>query len=209
MRDQNKRFPIIILLLCVVACSLIAGYFYYLSLTPELDNMSRLQAMLKGDKSNNDSAPSTKAVTTSGPILPANTTSDKPDIDVAKVEFESKLAGLAAGTTDADLQKTSEKYALPPPRLAPDMFTFFSLPSDAPFAEFPLVLVGQKNLEWVRTRSGTDGGGAMGVDGSQPSSIYGNPHPKPPPTPPGPPGPPGPPPGPPPNPPPEVSTSGL
>ena len=41
---------------------------------------------------------------------------------------------------------------IPPPRVTPEMFVFTPLPFDAVLAEFPLVLVGQKQREWYVTR---------------------------------------------------------
>ncbi|MEI6166305.1 MAG: hypothetical protein WCS52_03850 [bacterium] len=209
MKDSNKRFNIIILLLCVLACSLIASYFFFVSRTPEPDNLAELQAMLKGNESSqtpaSEPAPSGEANT-----QPGSPPSDKPNAAPPKVEFGNKLATMTAVDAEIAAQKPTDKYELPPPRIARDMFTFSSLPNDAPVAEFPLVLVGQKNLERYKTLSGKEGGGAFGGSGGSRTSHGATPPPTPKPPPSPPPGPPpGPPPIPPPEPPPEVSTSGL
>lgn len=199
--DRKKRFAIIIVLVCLLACALIARYFNYTGLPPVPDSMTQLNALLEGKTGSSQTAPAEAAAPVEGQADKAAT---KPHTDAPKVEFENKLINQAAGNAATDILEIEDKYTLPPARLAPDMFTFSSLPNNAPVAEFPLVLVGQKNLEWYRTRSGNEGGGAAGLEGAPQASIYGHPPKTPPSTPPGPPGPPGPP-----EPPPEVSTSGL
>ena len=210
MKDSNKRFAVIILLLCVLACSLIASYFYYMAHSSTPDNLARLQAMLNAKTDDLNPAAQNTSPTAEETKPQAGNTAGKPDDNTAKVKFDSKLTGLTAGEAEDATHKADDQYVLPPPRLAPDMFTFSSLPNNAPVAEFPLVLVGQKSLEWYRTRSGNDGGGAIGAPGAELASIHGRP-PGPPPGPPTPPGPPPEPPEPPkpPPPPPEVSPSGL
>jgi len=204
VKDNIKRIDLRILSLGGLICSLVAGYFYYVSLAPAPDNQAQLQALLRG--SGRDKTPSTEAAN------PADGQTDKtpgkPSTDASKVEFNNKLANPAPTTADTIIQKTANKDFLPPARLAPDMFSFSSLPNNAPMAEFPITLVGQKNLEWYKTRTGPEGG----VDAGIQSSVYGRPPGLPPgplPGPPGPPEPPIPPVPPGPKPPPEVSTSGL
>lgn len=50
-----------------------------------------------------------------------------------------------------DLARTVVEPLIPR-RLEPEYFVFMPLPFDAPLAEFPLVLVWQKNREWYRIR---------------------------------------------------------
>ncbi len=210
MKDNDKRFAIIIILLCLLACSFIGSYFYYETLTPAPDNLARLKDLLS--KTELDTTPATSTPSPAGTDALLDKSAEKPKENTGKVEFNDKLNGLATTETTTTIKETSDKDVLPPPRLAPNMFIFSTLVNDAPISEFPLVLVGQKSLDWYRTRSGNDGGGAIGVDGNVPSSIYSQP-PTPTPTPPAPnpptPEPPPTPPPKPPRPPPEVSPSGL
>lgn len=88
------------------------------------------------------------------------------------------------------LSDDSAKRVLPPARLASDDFPYQNLPFDAPVAEFPLVLVWQKQLELdqIREMSGSSADPMLDMR----NNIYrvpGNPPGPPPGPPPHPPGP--------------------
>jgi hypothetical protein len=195
----------------LLLCSLILAYFTVLAPPVEMPDLTRLKA-----------APAVPGALSAspGPITPAPATQEPatrpPEPQPAPgsvsaapppVEFGTGKADVLGPKTEFGLNPAGIRAVLPSARLAPDMFAYATLPYDAPLAEFPLVLVGQKYLEWYKTTSEPIGVSA----GIGSASIYGRP-----PTPPGtPPTPPGPPPGPPPKPPkppkppPEVSTSGI
>lgn len=135
-------------------------------------------------------------------------------VRAAPVQFPGK--GTKAGDYKAEFSlkvkegnPRAEFKALPttfnviiPPKLAPNMFSFSQLPYDAPAAVFPLVLVGQRNLEWVPTIPGGRIEGAVTPVYAAPRPTPSTPTPTPSPNP-------GPTPTPTPPPQPEVSTSGL
>lgn len=204
MKQGNRQFTMAIIIAGIMACSLILAYFTVLAPTTEMPDAMNLKA---------------KPGTTPGPVLSALGPAEKspepqkaagtPSAAPPPVEFTAGKADAIGPKADFSIKTDVVLTVLPPARLAPEMFAYSSLPFDAPLAEFPLVLVGQKYLEWYKTPRDPLGASAGGI-GSSP--IYGRPPPPgTPPTPPGPPRPPPPqpPPQPPPKPPPEVSTSGI
>lgn len=197
---RSKRMILSLAWLGLLAALLVASYFLYVTLPPTPTPHAQLDALLNGEVKT--PPPAEALLSSEGTPPKPDSVAGKPRADMAKTEFESKLTDAMA--TEKEPDKLEKDY-LPPPRLAPDMFVFSSLPFNAPVAEFPLVLVGQKNLEWYRPPVGMTGGGMDGGGGDNSPSIYRNPPVKPPKPPPGP----RPPPGPPPKPPPEVSNSGL
>lgn len=203
-KTHNQRLIILLALLGLLTCILAACYFLYARQDTTLNPQAQLDALLNRQE---PSSPSPE------PERPGESTALKPDpaagipkADMTKTAFESKLAeSTSMDKEKEDAANKREKDYIPPPRLAPDMFAFESVPFDAPIAKFPLVLVGQKDLEWYPSRVRRETGGIEGGGGSP--SFYRN-SPNRPPTPTPPPGP-RPPPGKPPKPPPEVSNSGL
>lgn len=198
VKDSNKRFAIIVALLGGIACALIASYFSFSDLSQPAPHHAQLQALLTGNSTDSRLSANSSAT----PVADA----EKPSASPAEVEFTSKQATPLADL-GAEFEKKNDRDVLPPNRIAPDMFSFATLPYDAPVAEFPLVLVGQRNLEWYITPKEPELGGIGGVYDSR-SSIAGRPPGPPPGTPPSGGGPGGPPGGPS-KPPPEVSNSGL
>ena len=211
---ENHRFTVILVLLALIICGVIAGYFAFMTPAPKKMDLAAILKILNLDiytAENEIEIPAAKPPLENGPpgnaLVPPPPAGTTPAAKLPMAEFvHEKIKGV---DTRAEFTSgmTAFRTVLPPAKLAPDMFVFSTLPFDAPVAEFPIVLVWQKNLEWTRTRTGDrSGGGPSGLAGG---TIYGKTPPPPvtPPTPPGPPGPPEPPV--PPTPPPEVSKSGL
>lgn len=178
MTQDNRRFAIILILISLLIFGGMGVYFKYFAHDVTMPNLANLQkrpdmdaldAAQKASSETDLTPPSTKP-------KPSELTDGKPKV--------TELPSTHIGTDGIH-------STYPAARVAPDMFPFQSIPFDAPLAEFPLVLVGQKNLELYKVpRTPGDGGMPEGPG----SSIYGRPSGRPvPPTPPGPPGPPGPP----------------
>ncbi len=208
LKANNRQFTIAIIVVGVLVCALIMAYFTVFAPKVDMPDLSKLQGT---------PAPQEDKPTSQEPITPAP--ADQPTVQQAAqgtpaaapapVEFGTGKAADVGPKAEEDTKLDTIKAVSPAARLAPDMFSYSALPFDAPLAEFPLVLVGQKNLEWYKAPREVIGGSPGGI-GTAPLSIYGRP-PSPPPKPTPPPGgggPPGPPEKPP-KPPPEVSTSGL
>ncbi|MEI6564969.1 MAG: hypothetical protein WCO42_11760 [bacterium] len=210
MNNNNKRFTVILMVMGAMMCSVIAGYFYYIA--PPTPPPSLPNIYETGNepvvKTTSDPSPLPAGEARLNPLAGLNNNGPS-----AKTEFVAPR--LQAQDEKGEMKAAEEVLheAPPLPRLAPDMFAFSSLPYDAPMAEFPLVLVGQKNVEWPKIMSVGQGvSGGFGGPAGPPSTIYSKPTGEPPVVPPvrPPPGPPGPPEIPPtPHPPPEVSYSGL
>jgi len=201
MDSGNKRFTTLLVIAGLLIMGLMAAYIEFaanrtaataaaakLAPTTPAPNQGQPSARVT-----NTPAPTTPNATPPEILFPKATTTDKPG---PLVQFVA--------------QKTPTTPAISLPKLTPDLFAFDTLPYDAPIVQFPLVLVGQRDLDWTKTVIKPTGGGI-----SPPSTaVYGSTPPVPrPPTPqpvPPPPPPPTPHPVPTPGPiPPEVSTSGL
>lgn len=218
--NNNRRFIILVVLLGMLICGSILAYFSFITPAPAI---SPLALTLK------PAAPVQVAPQTPPPQEPQPATPQEPpparpreqqpstpresppatprklETAAPPVEFEKTQIKDMAPTADFNSRELAPKNLLSTTKLDPEMFVFNTLPYDAPLAQFPLVLVWQKNLEWYKTVGGRTAGSIAPPSGN----IYGRP-PSRPPTPPNPP--PNPPPKPPPEPPkppPEVSTSGL
>ncbi len=200
MKINKRRLAIIALLSIGLLCSLIASYFYFSSHPLKRNDLTQLLDFKKGD----EATQTDKTLQPTGQKIFSSAESDLPQGPSDTGASQAGLGDIGSAGLDPDAHHDAGKYALPSPRIAPNMFAFSSLRNNAPVAQFPLELVGQKNLEWYRTRGANEGGTIN--DGQL--SIHRRPPPGRPPPPGPPPGPPGPP-GPPPGPPPEVSTSGL
>ena len=213
---ENHRFSVILIALSLLICGVIAGYYLFVAPPPEKMDLAAIMKVLNLDiytTENEADIPASAKLTAENvtPNQPLNIPKTDNNTPIAKpplAEFAHQNIKVIDYRAEFTSSKTSFRTVLPPAKLAPSMFVFSTLPFDAPIAEFPLVLVWQKNLEWTKTRTG-DRGGAGAPSPLSPGVIYGK-TPPPPVTPPpiNPPGPPEPP-GPPPAPPPEVSYSGL
>jgi len=212
---KDHRFGFWIGIIGLLVCGMITAYYaYFVPTRPKLD-LRAIQKILNLDifttESELDIPGTTRLATQQGSPDQSNlvqkTMGTTPSGKLPKAEFTEAHGSADANKAGTTPDRFAFRTVLPPSKLSVDMFAFSSLPFDAPVAEFPLVLVWQKNLEWAKTMTGDRvGAWKVGPGSLTPGSIYGKAPPGTPPSrPPGPPGPPGPPP----RPPPEVSTSGL
>jgi len=214
VKFKDHRFAFAMGLMGLALFGSIAGYFaFFAPHHPKMD-LSTIQKILNRDIFTTENELDIPGITK---LTPGKASTTKA-FSMPQIEMTSPVEKVpTAAFTDKQLKPFETEAGVPnrlftlntvfpPSKLASYMFAFSSLPFDAPVAEFPLVLVWQKNLDWAKGTTGERGGS---VPSSLPSgTIYGKAKPG---SPPGqPPGPPGPtPPGPTPRPPPEVSTSGL
>lgn len=196
--NNNRRFIILVVLLGMLICGSILAYFNFITPAPAI---SPLALTLK-PATPVQVAPQTPPPQEPKPETPRKLETAPPPVPPS--EFPKTKIKDVAPTADFNSRELAPKNLLANTKLAPEMFAFNTLPYDAPLAQFPLVLVWQKNLEWYKTVGGRIAGSIAPPSGN----IYGRP-PSSPPTPPEPPEPPPKPPPEPPEPPPEVSTSGL
>lgn len=147
---SGKTILIIATALAIVACLIIVGHFA--TRPTESDPFAQLTDL------------NVPALTPPSPPSPVE---PKPEATPAQVpppppepKAETPAPTLAPPTLKASTQTEGPKQAqtapiiapMPPRRLAPGVFVYEPIPHDAPVAEFPLVLVWQKDREWYRIR---------------------------------------------------------
>ncbi|MEI6789015.1 MAG: hypothetical protein WCL49_11120, partial [bacterium] len=165
MKSSSQKFTIAGIIIGIMACASIMAYFSLFTPKVEMPDLSQFQKTSEQPEDKPPApqpAPQGQPPEQSGPKTPPETPSATP----LPVQFTSEKADLPP-------PENPERIDLPPStRLAPDMFVYSTLPFDAPMAEFPLVLVGQKSLEWYKATVVSRGGISSGGSGDGPPPIY-------------------------------------
>ena len=159
MNYKDHRFGFWIGIIGLLVCGMITVYYaYFVPTHPKLD-LRAIQKILNLDifttESELDIPGTTRLATQQGspdqPKQVPKTAGTTPSGKLPKAEFTEAHGSADANKAGTTPDRFAFRTVLPPSKLSVDMFAFSSLPFDAPVAEFPLVLVWQKNHgEWRR-----------------------------------------------------------
>ena len=152
MKVQNNRFTLAIVAASLLIGSSIMAYFNLISPPVEIPDVTKVL-----EKSvTPPTPPETPPVNETAPShnieappsekhLSADSTPNLPTIKPTTPEFADSIQTPIETKTEIDEKFAPLRTVLESSKLSPSMFVFNTLPFDAPFAEFPLVLVGQRD----------------------------------------------------------------